>query len=98
MFLKIFFIASLISIAFSVDCPTNGKWTDVPGIGCFHFATEANLYSWFEAEQYCRDFEEGAWLLEIPNDYTQALINGLMAEIDHHQDWWIGATDVFAVT
>ena len=21
-----------------------------------------------------------------------------MADIDHHQDWWIGATDVFAVT
>ena len=64
------------------------------GIGCFHFSSEAEEVTWFEAEQYCKNLESGAWLAEIPNDVTQALLQGYNI---HNQEWWIGANDLWMV-
>ena len=93
MLLKIALIFSCMVMVSSLECPTNG-WFDVTGVGCFHFASEADEVTWFEAEQYCKNLENGAWLAEIPNDVTQALLQGYNI---HNQEWWIGANDLWMV-
>jgi len=44
-----------------------------------------------------KNLESGAWLAEIPNDVTQALLQGYMDNLPN-QDWWIGANDLWTVT
>lgn len=96
MLLKITLFFSCMVMVYSLQCPTEG-WFDVTGIGCFHFSSEAEEVTWFEAEQYCKNLESGAWLAEIPNDVTQALLQGYMDNFPN-QDWWIGANDLWTVT
>ena len=95
MLVKITLFFSCMVMVSSLECPTEG-WIDVTGIGCFHFASEAGKVGWFEAQQYCRNLESGAWLAEIPDDVTQALIQGYMDNFPN-QDWWIGANDLYTV-
>ena len=97
MLLKITLLFSCMAIVYSLQCPTEG-WFDVTGIGCFHFSSEAEEVTWFEAEQYCKNLESGAWLAEIPNVVTQAFLQGYMGlDIIPTQDWWIGANDLWKV-
>ena len=95
MLLKITLFFSCMTMVYSLECPTEG-WFDVTGIGCFHFSSEAEEVTSFEAEQYCKNLESGAWLAEIPDDVTQALIQGYMDNFPN-QDWWIGANDLYTV-
>ena len=95
MLVKITLFFSCMVMVSSLECPMEG-WIDVTGIGCFHFASEASQLGWFEAQQYCRNLESGAWLAEIPDVVTQALIQGYMDNYPN-QDWWIGANDLYTV-
>ena len=49
--------------------------------------------NWFHAQQYCHDVESGAWLTEIPDDITQSLLYGFMADMPHNE-WWVGGVDL----
>ena len=65
--------------------------------GCFHFATETGGMNWFHAQQYCQDLESGAWLAEIPDDITQSLLYGFMADLPNYE-WWVGGDDLWKVS
>ena len=53
--------------------------------------------NWFHAQQYCHDVESGAWLAEIPDDITQSLLYGFMADLPHNE-WWVGGNDLWKVS
>ena len=53
--------------------------------------------NWFHAQQYCQDLESGAWLAEIPDDITQSLIYGFMADLPSYE-WWVGGDDLWKVS
>ena len=77
------------------NCPEG--WVDFgPETGCFLFAVapEAQLLNWFEAQLYCNNLYENAYLAEIPNLETQKLLANHADKLgDTH--WWLGATDMF---
>ena len=80
---------------FFSNCPEG--WTDFGSEhGCFLFAEapEDQRLNWFEAQVYCNNLYENAYLAEIPDLETQKLLANHADKLaDNH--WWLGATDIF---
>ena len=64
--------------------------------GCFYFAEEAGAMNWFEAQDYCNDLYENAYLAEIKSAQTQELLVQHADSIPDH-NWWLGGADFFRV-
>ena len=78
------------------SCCPNG-WVDLGPNGCFHFATEAGNLDFYAAEEYCNGLHENAFLAEIKDDETRAMIDAWADAIDINKEWWLGGTDFFEV-
>ena len=64
------------------------------------FATEAKHdLTYPEAQEYCNNLRENAYLAELPDEETRLLIDSLASEqVDDQWSWWIGGTDVEKVS
>ena len=78
----------------SAECPE--PWIDLGYLGCFHFAVESELINWYDAQIYCNELNETAFLAEILDDETQLVLAALADELPDH-GWWLGATDFYQV-
>ena len=68
-------------------------------LGCFFLAPDdVDGLSWFQAQQYCANLQDGAFLAEIDSANTQEFIETILQELDMVQyNWWLGGTDFFQV-
>ena len=78
----------------SAACPE--PWIDFGDLGCFYFAVESLPINWYDAQIYCNELNENAFLAEIPNEETQLVLTALADELSVH-GWWLGATDFYQV-
>ena len=78
----------------SAECPD--PWTDLGYLGCFHFAEESECINWYDAQIYCNQLNETAFLAEILDNETQLVLTALADELPDHA-WWLGATDFYQV-
>ena len=78
----------------SAECPE--PWIDLGYLGCFYFAEESEFINWYDAQHYCNDLNENAFLAEILDEETQLVIAALVDELPDH-NWWLGATDFYQV-
>ena len=80
--------------ASAAECPE--PWIDLGYLGCFHFAEESEKFNWYDAQHYCNDLNENAFLAEILDEETQLALAALVDELSDHS-WWLGATDFYQV-
>ena len=78
----------------SAECPD--PWIDLGYLGCFYFAEESESINWYDAQIYCNELNETAFLAEILDNETQLVIAALADELPDHA-WWLGATDFYQV-
>ena len=78
----------------SAECPE--PWIDLGYLGCFYFAEESEFINWYDAQHYCNELNENAFLAEILDEETQLVIAALADELPNH-GWWLGATDFYQV-
>ena len=71
-------------------------WIDLGYLGCFYFAEESELINWYDAQHYCNELNENAFLAEILDEETQLVLAALADELPDH-GWWLGATDFYQV-
>ena len=71
-------------------------WIDLGYLGCFHFAVESEFINWYDAQIYCNELNETAFLAEILDNETQLVLTALADELPDHA-WWLGATDFYQV-
>lgn len=64
--------------------------------GCFRFDADAGMLNWFEAQDYCNNLHENAFLAEIKSGATQELLAEYANSIADH-NWWLGGADFFQV-
>ena len=99
--MKFIAIASLALVYFllqdhktSAEC--SEPWIDLGYLGCFYFAVDSKPMDWFDAQMYCNDLDENAFLAEIHDEETQLVIAALANELPDNM-WWLGASDFFQV-
>ena len=78
----------------SAEC--SEPWIDLGYLGCFYFAVDSKPMDWFDAQMYCNDLDENAFLAEIHDEETQLVIAALANELPDNM-WWLGASDFFQV-
>ena len=78
----------------SAECPE--PWIDLGDLGCFYFAVESEFINWYDAQIYCNELNENAFLAEILDDATQLVLAALAGELPVHS-WWLGGTDFYQV-
>ena len=68
-------------------------------LGCFFFApADVDGLSWFQAQQYCANLQDGAFLAEIDSAKTQEYIDIVLQDLGlKNNHWWLGGTDFFQV-
>ena len=69
-------------------------WIDLGYLGCFYFAVDSKPMDWFDAQMYCNDLDENAFLAEIHDEETQLVIAALANELPDNM-WWLGGSDFF---
>ena len=80
--------------ASSAEC--SEPWIGLGYLGCFYFAVESQPMNWFDAQMYCNDLDENAFLAEILDEETQLVIKALTNELPSAY-WWLGGSDFFQV-
>ena len=78
----------------SAEC--SEPWIDLGYLGCFSFAIESEFINWYDAQIYCNELNETAFLAEILEEETQLVLAALADELPDHA-WWLGATDFYQV-
>ena len=78
----------------SAECPE--PWIDLGYLGCFYFAIESEFINWYDAQIYCNELNETAFLAEILEEETQLVLAALADELPDHA-WWLGATDFYQI-
>ena len=90
------YLLMIIHDSYSLSCPDG--WFSSEGIGCFHFAMETNPMTWFEAQIYCNNLNDGSFLAEITDNKTQKFLMNYAQNCKTYESWWFGATDFFNVS
>ena len=80
--------------ASSAEC--SEPWIGLGYLGCFYFAVESQPMNWFDAQMYCNDLDENAFLAEILDEETQLVIAAIANELPDNM-WWLGGSDFFQV-